>query len=140
MEEQGAQIIDVGGMSTAPYHKTIVTEKQEMSRITKAIKIIQNVSNLPISVDTCRAKVAHDALELGVEIINDVSGLKYDKNMASTIEKFHPSLILCAYSKKNVGNQHIKETKKLLKESLNIAQSVNIPKNKIVVDLSLIHI
>ena len=134
MEEQGAQIIDVGGMSTAPYHKTFVTEKQELSRITKAIKIIQNVSNLPISVDTCRAKVAHDALEFGVEIINDVSGLKYDKNMASTIEKFHPSLILCAYSKKIVGNQHIKETKKLLKESLNIAQSVNIPKNKIVVD------
>ena len=96
MEDDGAQIIDVGGMSTAPYLKTTVSEKQESDRITKAVKIIQNISNLPISVDTCRAKVAQDALENGVEIINDVSGLKYDKNMPKTIEKFQPSLILCA--------------------------------------------
>ena len=134
MEDDGAQIIDIGGMSTAPYLKTTVSEKQESDRITKAIKVIQNISNLPISVDTCRAKVAQDALENGVEIINDVSGLKYDKNMPKTIEKFQPSLILCAYSKKIVGAKYVTETKRLLQESIKTAKNVNIPKNKIIVD------
>ena len=134
MEDDGAQIIDIGGMSTAPYLKTTVSEKQESDRITKAVKIIQNISNLPISVDTCRAKVAQDALENDVEIINDVSGLKYDKNMPKTIEKFQPSLILCAYSKKIVNTRHVTETKRLLQESIKTAKSVNISKNKIIVD------
>ena len=134
MEDDGAQIIDVGGMSTAPYLKTTVSEKQESNRITKAVKIIQDVSNLPISVDTCRARVAQDALENGVEIINDVSGLKYDKNMPKTIEKFQPSLILCAYSKKTVSKRHVTETKRLLQESIKTAKSINISKNKIIVD------
>ena len=82
MEENGANIIDIGGMSTAPYLKTIVSEKIESERITKTIKIIQNLSNIPISVDTCRASVAKDALELGIDVINDISGLKYDKNLS----------------------------------------------------------
>ncbi len=134
MEDDGAQVIDIGGMSTVPYLKTTVSEKQESDRITKAVKIIQNISNLPISVDTCRAKVAQDALENDVEIINDVSGLKYDKNMPKTIEKFQPSLIICAYSKKIVNTRHVTETKRLLQESIKTAKSVNISKNKIIVD------
>jgi len=134
MESDGAQIIDVGGMSTAPYLKTTVSEKQESDRVTKAVKIIQNISNLPISVDTCRARVAQDALENGVEIINDVSGLKYDKNMPKTIEKFQPSVILCAYSKRAVSTKHVTETKRLLQESIKTAKNVNISKNKIIID------
>ncbi|MBL7018174.1 MAG: dihydropteroate synthase, partial [Nitrosopumilus sp.] len=81
MENQGADFIDVGGMSTAPYLSTMISEKTESKRILDAVKIIQNATNLPISVDTCRAKVASDALEYGVEIINDISGLKYDEKM-----------------------------------------------------------
>ena len=77
MEADGADFVDVGGMSTAPYLSTMVSEKTEVARITKAVKIIQQVSNLPISVDTCRATVAKESLELGVDIINDVTGLKY---------------------------------------------------------------
>ena len=58
MENNGADFIDVGGMSTAPYLTTIVSEKTELDRILKAVKIIQNTTNLPISVDTCRSNVA----------------------------------------------------------------------------------
>jgi len=134
MEENGADIIDIGGMSSAPYLKTIVSEKIESERITKTIKIIQNLSNIPISVDTCRASVANDALELGVDVINDISGLKYDENMTKTIEKYNPSLILCSYSKKLVKGNSILETKKLLNQSIKIAQNAGISKEKIVVD------
>jgi len=102
MEDEGVDFIDVGGMSTAPYLSTTVSEKVESKRVLNAIKIIQNVSNLPISVDTCRAKVARDALEYGIEIINDISGLKYDGKMQEVVSEFVPSLILCAYDSKTV--------------------------------------
>ena len=134
LEENGADIIDIGGMSTAPYLKTIVSEKIESKRVTNAIKIIQNLSNIPISVDTCRASVAKDALELGVNVINDISGLKFDKNMPKTIEKYNPSLILCSYSKKVVKGDVISATKNFLNESIKLAQNAYISKDKIVVD------
>jgi dihydropteroate synthase len=134
MVDDGADFIDVGGMSTAPYLSTYVTEKVESKRIIEAIKIIQNISNIPISVDTCRADVAKDSLEEGAEIINDISGLKYDKKMPNVIEKYQPSLVLCAFSKKIVTGNQIKQTKVLLKESLSLAKSVNISTKKIVLD------
>jgi dihydropteroate synthase len=134
MENQGADFIDVGGMSTAPYLSTLVSEKVESKRILNAIKIIQNFTNLPISVDTCRAKVAQDSLEYGVEIINDISGLKYDEKMQEVISKFVPSLILCAYNSKIILGNSIQTTKKLLKESLKIAKKSNVPSEKIVLD------
>tara|TARA_B100000029_G_scaffold234108_1_gene231378 strand:+ start:2927 stop:3796 length:870 start_codon:yes stop_codon:yes gene_type:complete len=134
MEDDGANIIDVGGMSTAPYLKTKISEREEEKRVIKAIKIIQDCTNLPISIDTCRSKVAQSALELGVEIINDVSGLKFDKDMPEVIERFQPSVIVCAYSNKIVGNNHVIQTKNLLQESIKIARKSNIPKNRIVVD------
>ena len=134
MESQGADFIDVGGMSTAPYLSTMVSEKVESKRVLNAIKIIQNFTNLPISVDTCRAKVAQDSLEYGVEIINDISGLKYDEKMQKVISKFIPSLILCAYDSKVTIDNSISSTKKLLKESLKIAKKSNIPSDNIVLD------
>ena len=133
MEIDGADFIDVGGMSTAPYLSTSVSEKIESQRILNAIKIIQNVSNIPISVDTCRANVAKSALEYGIEIINDISGLKYDDKMVDIIREYRPSLILCAFDSKTVtGN--VQSTKNLLKDSIKIAKNAEIPSSKIVLD------
>jgi len=134
MENDGADFIDVGGMSTAPYLSTIVSEKIESERILNAIKIIQDNTNLPISVDTCRSSVAKNALEHDVEIINDISGLKYDKKMEDIISKFQPSLILCAYDSKTIFGNTISSTKKLLKNSLKIAKKCNVSEKKIVLD------
>jgi dihydropteroate synthase len=133
MEIDGADFIDVGGMSTAPYLSTSVSEKIESQRILSAIHIIQNVSNLPISVDTCRANVAKSALEHGIEIINDISGLKYDDKMIDVIREYRPSLILCAFDSKTVVGD-IQSTKNLLKDSLKIAKIAGIPSSKIVLD------
>ena len=134
MENDGADFIDVGGMSTAPYLSTMVSEKIESKRVLDAIKIIQNTTNLPISVDTCRSNVAKIALENDVEIINDISGLKYDKNMKNVISKFQPSLILCAYDSKTILGNSINSTKKLFKSSLKIAKDCQVPDKKIVLD------
>ena len=134
MENQGADFIDVGGMSTAPYLSTNVSEKIESKRILDAVKIIQNTSNLPISVDTCRSSVAKNALENGVEIINDISGLKYDTKMKDIISKFQPSLILCAYDSKIISGNTVTSTKKLFEDSIKIAKKSNISTKKIVLD------
>ena len=115
MENDGADFIDVGGMSTAPYLSTSVSEKVESTRILNAVKIIQDNTNLPISVDTCRSSVAKNALEHDVEIINDISGLKYDVQMKDVISKFQPSLILLLVTamvlyhseKQNWGNEYL---------------------------------
>ena len=134
MELDGADFVDVGGMSTAPYLRTLVSEKTELSRISNAIKIIQRISNLPISVDTCRANVAKSALDLGAEIINDISGLKYDKKMINVISNYDISLILCAFDTKTVLGNQITATKNLLKQSINILKKIEFPLNKIVLD------
>jgi len=134
MELDGADFIDVGGMSTAPYLSTLVSEKVEFNRISNAIKIIQNVSNLPISIDTCRASVAKSALELGVDIINDISGLKYDDKMIDVISNYTPSLILCAFNSKKVSGNNVTLTKNLLKKSIDFLKKIEFPSNKIVLD------
>ncbi|HXG73918.1 MAG TPA: dihydropteroate synthase [Candidatus Nitrosotenuis sp.] len=134
MEQDGADFVDVGGMSTAPYLSTMVSEKEETRRIVEAIKQIQRVSNLPISVDTCRANVAKEALELGVDIINDVSGLKYDKKMSQVLAKYEPSLVVCAYSPVQTRGDPVLQTKSLLRQSISIAKSAGISKDKIAID------
>jgi len=134
MEHDGANFIDIGGMSTAPYLSTVVSEKTEAKRVLDAIKIVQNVSNLPISIDTCRANVAKAVLEQGIEIINDISGLKFDEKMKDVVSEFRPSLILCAYDSKTVLGNDVSLTKKLLSGSLKIAKKSHISSEKIVLD------
>ena len=134
MEIDGADFIDVGGMSTAPYLSTLISEKIESERMISAVKTIQNISNLPISVDTCRSYVAKIALENGVEIINDISGLKYDPKMVNIIENYNPFLILCAFSNKIISGNPVVSIKKLFQESLELANKAKISSSKIVLD------
>jgi dihydropteroate synthase len=134
MEEEGADFIDVVVMSTAPYIKTLVSEDQEIKRITNAINAIQKVSKLPISIDTCRAKVAKVALQLGAKIVNDVSGLKYDENMIDILEEYCPSVIVCAFSNGLIRGNQVLQAKKLINQSVTIALKAGVPNNKIVVD------
>ncbi|MCV0373193.1 MAG: dihydropteroate synthase [Nitrosarchaeum sp.] len=134
MESNGADFVDIGGMSTAPYILNMISERTESDRVQDAIKVVQNVSNIPISVDTCRASVAKMALENGVEIINDISGLKYDPKMIDIIGRHTPSVILCAFDSKTVTGNQITATKKLLHQSLSLAKKANIPSSRIVLD------
>ncbi|MDE1842261.1 MAG: dihydropteroate synthase [Thaumarchaeota archaeon] len=134
MEEDGADFIDVGGMSTAPYIKTLISEEKEIGRVTNAIEAIQKVSRLPLSIDTCRAAVAKAALDLGVEIVNDVSGLKYDKKMIHVLEEYAPSVILCAFGEQPIRGNHVIQTKKLIDQSVKMALRSGVSKRNIVVD------
>ena len=82
MEDSGVDIIDVGGMSTAPYLRTIIPVELEIKRLFKAVSAIRQISNIPISIDTTRADVVRSLLKLEINAINDVTGLKFDTKMS----------------------------------------------------------
>lgn len=86
--EEGADIIDVGAMSSRP-NATIISEELEWERLQFAIQYITSTySSIPISIDTIHSSIARKALEAGVHIINDISGGNYDQNMLSTVSRF----------------------------------------------------
>lgn len=93
LEEQGADIIDVGAESTRPGSQRI-SEAEEMRRLIPVLKRLRGKLAVPVSVDTYKAAIARRALELGVEIINDPSGLTFEPQLAKTIAEFDAGLVL----------------------------------------------
>ena len=80
LEDQGADILDIGGESTRPYSQ-LVSQTEELSRVVPVLEKLQSRVSIPISIDTTKADVASAAIDLGAEIINDVSGLEADPAM-----------------------------------------------------------
>jgi dihydropteroate synthase len=80
MAQQGADILDIGGESTRPY-ATPVGADEELRRVLPVIKEVRRQTHVPLSIDTTKAMVARQALDCGVEIINDVTGLEADPEM-----------------------------------------------------------
>ena len=84
LHKKGADLIDMGGESTRPGSKP-VNEKNEWNRINKILKLI--VKKIPISLDTRKSKIMHRGIELGVKLINDVSGLNYDPKTLTVLKE-----------------------------------------------------
>ena len=126
MQEDGAYMIDIGGMSTAPYVQTVLVPiGEEIRRITEAIKVVKSACDLPISADTPRAAVAEQAIAAGADAVNDVTGLKYDSKMADVAAKAGVSIIIGAYSKAPATGT-MASTLKALKKSISLASEAGI--------------
>ena len=136
IEEEGADIIDIGAMSTAPYLDTAISVEKEIERMRYSIKAVKEVCRIPISVDTPRAEVAEASIELGVDLINDVTGLKYDERMKEIVFLSELPIIVGAYGKKSntYMSGDILETTEILQESLDLAHETGISDNKIIID------
>jgi len=93
MEEQGADLIDVGAESTRPNSKPI-GEEDEWRRLAPVLKRLRGKLAIPVSVDTYKSGIAERALDLGVEVINDPSGLTFDPLLAKTITQYDAGLVL----------------------------------------------
>ena len=93
MIEQGADIIDVGVESTRPGH-TQISVAEEIERMKDILLPVLEVSTIPVSVDTYRAETADFALSQGAHILNDIWGLKYDKDMAAVAAKYDVPVII----------------------------------------------
>ena len=126
MQEDGAHMIDIGGMSTAPYVQTVLVPIEvEIRRITEAIKVVKGACDLPISADTPRAAVAKEAIAAGADAVNDVTGLQYDSKMADVAAKTGVSMIIGAYSKAPATGRMV-GTLKTLKKSIRLASEAGI--------------
>ena len=134
MIADGADMIDVGGESTRPGH-TQISDEEEIARVVPVIRAIKEHFNIPVSIDTYKPAVAEAAILAGADMVNDIWGLKYDKNMASVIAKYDVACCLMhnretIYTGEDIISEYIKD----LKESLDLAKAAGISKDKIVLD------
>ncbi len=93
LAEQGADILDIGAESTRP-HSTLLNAEQEIARLSPVLQALQGQYPLPISVDTWKAEVAEYCLKHGATIINDITGLMGDEQMAQLIAEKQSNVII----------------------------------------------
>ena len=108
MISAGSKLIDIGGESTRPGSKT-VNPKNEWNRIYKILRSV--CKKIPVSLDTRKSEIMEKGIKLGVKIINDVSGLRYDKKTIDVLTK-HQIPFVIQHSKGTPENMQIKPTYK----------------------------
>ena len=93
MEDEGADMIDVGAESTRP-GSTRISEAEELRRLVPVLKRLRDKLSIPVCVDTYKAAIAEKAFELGVEVINDPSSLTFEPGLARVVSNHDGGLIL----------------------------------------------
>jgi dihydropteroate synthase len=139
LENEGADIVDIGAMSTAPNLESTVNLSIEKQRMRMAIEAVKESTSLPISVDTPRSEVAKLSVDLGALLINDITGLNFDKNMAKVVYESGLTLIMGAFNgnDSNCESGNIPETLDILKRSIEIAHDNMISDEKLIIDPSI---
>ncbi len=140
LEEEGADIIDMGGQSTRPGSQKIPPEV-EMERVIPVLQGIRKNINIPISIDTYYSSVAEEAIKNGAEIINDTSALTLDDNMINVAKKYDVPIILMHYFKslqpmptEPYYNDVIYDILLWLQERINYIHQANFDIEKIIID------
>jgi len=133
MVEAGAEIIDVGGMSSAPYKEVWVSEEVEVERLRWAVRAVRDVVDVPVSADTFRARAAEAALREGAEMVNDVTGLRNSPEIAVLVKEYSASLIVMA---NDVGGDVdvMEGVLNQLKASLETAERHGVEPDRVVID------
>jgi len=134
MVAEGADMLDVGAMSTAPYLETAIGEAEEIRRLTWAIGVLRSAVALPISVDTQRYRVASAALDAGAAVINDVGGFRHDPAMAAAAARQSQGAILMASETSPGALEPIPTVRDLLQQSLTLSDAAGFPRDRIVLD------
>lgn len=133
MLAEGMDILDIGGESTRPGY-TQISAEEEIERVVPVIEAVKERFDVPLSLDTYKACVAKAGIDAGADMINDIWGLKYDKDMAKVIAE--GNVVCCLMHNRNEADYHdlLSDIKADLKESLAIAENAGIPKAKIILD------
>jgi dihydropteroate synthase len=140
IEQEGADIIDVGGESTRPGNEP-VSEKEETRRVLPVIEALAQSVKIPISVDTWRSGVARRALQAGAQIVNDISGFRFDPDLPAVVKEGRAALVLM-HSRGTRETLHlqekmtdpIREMLESLSASIQTAKVAGISGNAIAVD------
>ena len=137
MKDEGADVIDVGARSTAPYRKYEIPAEVEKRIIHEAVRQIIAISDLPVSVDTTRFEPAKAGLEEGAAILNNVYGFmqKEAERLAKLVARKEASLILTAHElRPKKLSDPIQRVISSLREGLQIAYDNGISSDKIAID------
>jgi len=143
MLQEGATILDIGGESTRPGSKRVSTD-EEIERVLPVVEEIAKRFDVAISIDTTKSEVAERAVQAGAEIINDISGLRFDPKIAEIAAKNKTGLILM-HLRGDFETMHnqppvediLKEVSRGFRESLSKAWESGIEKEQIVLDVGL---
>jgi len=138
---EGADVIDVGGESTRPGGAAIVSPEEELKRVLPVIEGLAKRTNVPISIDTTKGLVARAALDAGAAIVNDISALRFDSQVADEVAKTGAGLVLM-HSRGTPGALHglppvadiIDEVTSSLRRSIEIAELRGVKRESIVID------
>lgn len=137
MGEAGADIIDIGGESTRPGAEPVSVEDE----IRRVLPVIEQVSDLPVSIDTMKSKVAARALAAGARIVNDVSALRFDEDMVSVVSEHGAGLVLMHMKGTPATMQQapryddvVREVREFLAERIEFAVARGVKKSQIAVD------
>ena len=140
MQEEGADLIDVGGESTRPGAEP-VSEQDELARVVPVVEGIAGRLRIPLSVDTYKAGVARAAIEAGAAIVNDVSGLRYDPALAGVAAREGAALVLMHTRGRSktmyaeaVYADLIGEIAAELRASIEAAVAAGMPLDRVIVD------
>ncbi len=140
IEEEGADLIDIGGESTRPGSDPVEVS-EEMRRVIPLIERLNGKISIPISIDTKKSEVAEAAIQAGASIVNDVSGLRSDPAMVSVVVKYNVPVVIMHMkgTPKTMQNNPtyeniIGEIYDYLAEAIQMAVKAGIPKEKIIVD------
>ena len=145
MFKDGADIVDIGGESNRPGDTSNLSIEEELSRVLPIITGLKKVcQKCIISIDTIKPEVAEKAIKSGADIINDVSGLKYSKNIAEVAARTGAGLIIMHMKTAPKTNQYdytynnlLKEVFESLKENTKLAESYGVNRNSIIIDPGL---
>ena len=143
MVEQGAAILDVGGESTRPGAAPI-DAAEEQRRAIPVVEALAKRVDVPVSIDTYRAATADAALAAGASIVNDISGLRYEPDLAEVAARHGAAIILMhtrgrsrdMYQQASYGDV-VAEVLDELRESMSFATGAGIGKSRILVDPGL---
>ena len=136
MIRDGADIIDVGGESTRLGY-TLISDSEEIERVVPVIEKIKANFDIPVSIDTYKSQVAMESAIAGADLINDIWGCKYDKNMAAVIAK--QNVACCLMHNRNLEEHPyvgdvVAEVLADLQESIDIAIRAGVKKEQIITD------
>lgn len=133
MIKEGMDILDIGGESTRPgYHQ--ISEEEEIARVAPVIEKVKETFDIPVSLDTYKSKVAFAGIQAGADMINDIWGLLYDKDMAKVIASANIVCCLMHNRKEAVYGNFFEDVVTDLKKILKIAEGEGIKKEKIILD------
>lgn len=140
MVDEGADIIDIGGLSTRPGSQPVTVE-EEIKRTVPVIEKVAPAIEVPISIDTYRSEVARAALRAGASMINDISGMRFDVDMPSVIAEHKVPVVLMHIKgtprdmqRNPVYEALIPEIMDYLRESILLAEEAGVEEDMIVVD------